>query len=245
MPDQFPPLLAHPAPTPDRPLAGVTVLVVEDSRFASEAVRLLCLRSGARIRRADSLRTAERHLATYRPNAVLIDLGLPDGSGIDLIRRLAKAAPRLPAILATSGEESLREEALAAGADAFLAKPIASLASFQAALAGALGLSSAGPRPVSAERIEPDPLAYRDDLTAIADLLAGEGAARSLGYAAQFLSGIARSAEDAPLAEAAAALSAHEAEGAPVEGDLARIAALVHERLARPESGESLGRRIA
>ena len=40
-------------------VVGINRLVVEDSRFACEAVRLLCLRSGARIRRADSLEHAK------------------------------------------------------------------------------------------------------------------------------------------------------------------------------------------
>ena len=77
-----------PSPTADRPLLGLTVLVIEDSRDACEAMRLLCLRSGARIRRADCMRAARRHLQVYRPSVVIADLGLRDGNGIDLIQEL-------------------------------------------------------------------------------------------------------------------------------------------------------------
>ena len=97
----------------DRPLAGLTVLVVEDSRFASEAVRLLCLRSGARIRRADCLASARRHLATYRPAVVIVDMGLPDGDGAGLIAALAAMRPRVPVILGVSGDPDRRVAALA------------------------------------------------------------------------------------------------------------------------------------
>ena len=123
--DPFAPNL--PAPTANRPLLGLTVLVIEDSRFACEAMRLLCLRSGARIRRADSLRSARRHLQVYRPSVAIIDLGLPDGSGLDLIIDLVANSPRPEVILGTSGDPYSQEAAIKAGADGFLAKPVTSL----------------------------------------------------------------------------------------------------------------------
>ena len=83
------------------PLRGVTVLAVEDSRFSSEALRLICRRLGARLRRTDSLQMAAAHLRLYRPDVVIVDLGLPDGSGLDLIAEIAAGRPRLPALLAT------------------------------------------------------------------------------------------------------------------------------------------------
>jgi len=95
-------------PTARRPLLGVTVLVVEDSRFACEALRLLCLRSGARIRRADTLEHARKHLGVYRPTVLIVDVGLPDGSGLDLIATCAKAIPRIDVILGTSGDSILQ-----------------------------------------------------------------------------------------------------------------------------------------
>src|SRR6056297_1044484 len=136
MDDGITDLDCRPRPTADRPLLGLTVLVVEDSRFASEAMRLLCLRSGARIRRADCIASAQRHLSVYRPTVAIVDLGLPDGSGLDLIAQMHAMQPRVPIILGTSGaeREAAERDSLAAGANGFLPKPIASVAAFQAAI---------------------------------------------------------------------------------------------------------------
>ena len=113
------------------PMRGMTVLAVEDSRFASEALRLMCQRSGARLRRAETLAVARAHLRLYRPDAIIVDLGLPDGRGEGLIRDLVLAALRPKVILGTSGSTSGRMSAIAAGADGFLEKPVESLAMFQ------------------------------------------------------------------------------------------------------------------
>lgn len=217
-----------------RPLAGLTVLVVEDSRFASEAVRLLCLRSGARIRRADCLRAAQRHLATYRPAVVIVDLGLPDGNGAELIAQLARMVPRVPVILGTSGDPDNEGEALAAGAQGFLSKPISSLASFQETLLAHLPEHArpVGLRLLSDEIITPDSAAFRDDLAHVADVLSATPDTAALEYIAQFLAGVARSAQDEPLEHAARALACDQNAGRSVAPDLARISGLVQDRLA-------------
>lgn len=221
------------APTPGRPLLGLTILVVEDSRYASEAMRLLCLRSGARIRRADSLKSARRHLQVYRPSAIIIDLGLPDGSGTDLIAELDKAVPRVPIVLATSGDIDADAGALAAGADGFLEKPVTSLAIFQSEILSRLPPEErpSGPRQINDETVFPDPLALQDDLAHIADVLTDTAEDKTLDYIAQFVGGLARSALDTDLEEAATDLARARAEGLPLTTNTARIAGLVQDRL--------------
>lgn len=206
MPSDFSDYLATRKPTPERPLQGETVLVVEDSRFACEAMRLLCQRSGARIRRADTLRSARRHLQAFRPSVLIVDIGLPDGDGAELIREIASATPRISAIIGMSGDDGAEELALAAGADAFLAKPIASVGEFQAVILSALPPQPHLIRAVSDDAVSPDRLAVRDDLARIAATLGDAADEATLAYVAQFLGGLARSAGDAELEAASAAL---------------------------------------
>lgn len=220
-------------PTSNRPLLGLTILVVEDSRFACEAMRLLCLRSGARIRRADCLRSARRHLQVYRPSVAIIDLGLPDGSGADLIADLAAAQPKVGAIIGTSGDDQAKDAAMAAGADGFIAKPIKALSVFQSAILDVLPADQqpSGPRLVTDETIEPDRLAYQDDMALAADVLSAKSNETELDYVVQFLSGVARSADDADLAHATESLAKARRNGAPFTAAAARIAGMVQERL--------------
>lgn len=216
-----------------RPLLGLTVLVVEDSNFAAEALRLLCLRSGARIRRADSLKSARHHLQAYRPSVLIVDLGLPDGSGSELIEEMAQARPRISTILGLSGDSFSEDFAIAAGADGFLPKPLSSLAAFQAMILRRLPLDLLGGPPSIGEDeiVHPDPLAFRDDMAHVADILTETNDGRMLDYVAQFLRGVARSAADDDLAEAAAELTQIRQEGAPVGSTAARIAGLVQQRM--------------
>lgn len=238
MDDSVPFATSAAAPSATRPLLGQTILVVEDSRYACDAMRLMCLHSGARIRRADCLRSARRHLQIYRPSVIVVDMGLPDGSGASLIAELAQASPRISVILGMSGDDCTETEALEAGADGFLAKPLNSLASFQTTILRNLpeDRRPGTLRSVRNEEICPDPMAYQDDMAHIADVLAGPTDPRTLDYAAQFLRGVARDAEDTVLEEAAQKLADSRAKGAPVTVQAARVAGLVQIRLERREA---------
>ena len=234
--DELDPFVMHTRlPTAARPLLGLTVLVVEDSRFASEALRLLCLRSCARIRRADCLRSAHRHLQVYRPTVAIIDIGLRDGSGADLIAELNTAQPRTNVILGMSGDPDGQVRAMAAGADGFLAKPVSSLASFQELILSHLPADRRpeGPRALADETIEPDPIAYQDDLAHMADIINTAEDENTMDYVAQFLGGVARSAEDQTMLDAVEALAQQRAKGRPTGSEMARLAGLVQQRLER------------
>lgn len=234
-----------PRGNPRRPLLGLTILLVEDSRYCSEAVRLLCLKSGARLRRADSQRAAYRHLATYRPSLVIIDIGLPDGSGLDIVRDLAALRPNAPMILATSGDDPTicRVEAMAAGADGFMAKPLKNILGFQRDILrlfpGRTGNDGAKVIPFRAD-VEPDALAIAEDLRHARDLVRAATIAadhQTLTYCAQFLGSVADAAGDAGLGALAKTLNGAAQQA---DGRSAKIAALVDDLSRRIALGPSI-----
>lgn len=206
----------------DLPLAGVTVLLVEDSRFAADAIRLICLRAGGRLKRAESLGQAEAHLKTYRPDILLVDLGLPDGRGEDLIQALALRSGA-PPVLAISGDPNAERAALAAGAAGFVLKPLQDTAGFLRQILFLLPGGAAFLAEDWATAVPGDPLALQDDLVRANHLLQA-GAPPAGRYVADFLRGLARSSGDTGLAEAA------EAAGRGGEG-WTRLKRLVEQRL--------------
>jgi len=224
-----------PRPTAQRPLLGNTVLVVEDSSYASEAMRLLCLRSGARIRRATSLETAHKHLKVYLPNVVIIDLGLPDGSGAELIQELAIARSQGPIILGMSGDPELETVAIEAGADAFIEKPISSIAAFQQIILSRLPADIEQPkmRTLTNDEVEPDPIALQDDFTHIADLLALDPEVEKLSYITKFAEGLGRAAGDTEIKRAARALRAQCDQGDSWADEMARLEQLIQTRISQ------------
>ena len=222
------------SPAAQRPLCGLTVLVIEDSRYASEAVRLMSLRLGAKIRRADSLAAANRHLACYQPSVAIIDVGLPDGSGLDLLRHLRSGAHRIPVLLGTSGDEAMQKPVMDAGADGFIAKPIARLATFQNAILDHMpNTRQTSAEDVTADQLlRPDHIAYHDDLYTIAPLLDQTTGTETVDYITQFLGGVARSARDRDMIAAVTELRQIRAKGGNPEGRIATLSMLVQSRLA-------------
>ena len=105
------------------PLDGKRVLLVEDSATAASIMARQIRGAGGRFRRADGVEAALRHLRSFRPDILIVDPGLPDGNGLDLIEQVSQAKFARPQIIVLSGSD-LEEEALIAGADAFLMKPV-------------------------------------------------------------------------------------------------------------------------
>ena len=100
-----------------------TILVVEDDTETRQAIgRELTARGYAVVEAADG-RDALRHWEQRRPDLVLLDLGLPDIDGGEVIRRIRREAATPIVILSGRYEEREKVEALERGADDYVTKP--------------------------------------------------------------------------------------------------------------------------
>lgn len=110
-------------PDPSGVSTGATVLVVEDDDEARAVlVRELGSR-GYRIQEASDGRSALERWEASRPDVVLLDLGLPDMDGLDIIRRIRSEAMTPIVILSGRFAEREKVEALDRGADDYVTKP--------------------------------------------------------------------------------------------------------------------------
>ena len=100
------------------------ILLIEDEPLLGEAVATHLKRSGHAVDWVQRLDDAEAALRGVGYALVLLDLHLPDGRGLDLLRALRKADDKRPVIILTARDQIRdRIEGLNAGADDYLVKP--------------------------------------------------------------------------------------------------------------------------
>ena len=101
-----------------------SLLIVEDDAAIRESLVDYLTDRGYHVAAAGTLRGAERELESRRFAAVLLDLKLPDGDGLELLRGMRRAADPTPVLVLTArGEEEHRIVGLQLGADDYLVKP--------------------------------------------------------------------------------------------------------------------------
>ena len=85
---------------------GAHLLVVEDDEATRRSVAANLTAHGYRVVEAGDVRTALRSWETSRPDLILLDLGLPDADGVDLIRRVRRDATTPILVLTARGAEA-------------------------------------------------------------------------------------------------------------------------------------------
>src|SRR5580704_276537 len=102
---------------------NLTVVLIEDEKQIRRFVRASLEAEGISVYEAETGKQGLVEAATRKPDLVIVDLGLPDTDGLEVIREL-RGWTELPVIvLSARSQESEKVEALDAGADDYLTKP--------------------------------------------------------------------------------------------------------------------------
>jgi len=100
------------------------ILYVDDHEDSAEMLKLVLAESDYEVHSARSVNEALRFASAQAFDLYVVDKRLPDGSGLELIKRLNQLTPGVPSIVYTGDAYEIhREQAMAAGADAYVCKP--------------------------------------------------------------------------------------------------------------------------
>src|SRR5262249_19545237 len=117
---------ARAAPSPPRGarVSGQRVLVVDDEQQILRALKTSLRGAGYEVETADTAEGALAVAALRPPEALILDLVLPDGTGVDVCRELREWSSAPVIVLSAVGEEGQKVAALDAGADDYVTKPV-------------------------------------------------------------------------------------------------------------------------
>jgi len=102
---------------------GPLILLIEDELPVRTFVRAKLGKHGYRVVEADTGRAGLEHARAYNPDAVILDLGLPDMDGLDVTKSLREWCSTPILIVSARGQEQDKVNALDAGADDYVTKP--------------------------------------------------------------------------------------------------------------------------
>jgi two-component system KDP operon response regulator KdpE len=102
---------------------GPLVLIVEDEAPLRRFLRAALVAQGYRLVEAENATEGLQRATEHNPDIVLLDLGLPDGDGLDVATRLREWTAVPIIVLSARGQERDKVQALDVGADDYLTKP--------------------------------------------------------------------------------------------------------------------------
>ena len=100
-----------------------TLLIVEDELDIRKFLRVSLAAEGYRVVESATARRGVIDAATHKPDLAIIDLGLPDFEGAEVIRQIRQWSPMPIIVLSARAQEGTKISAFDAGADDYMTKP--------------------------------------------------------------------------------------------------------------------------
>ena len=142
-------------------VSGARILVVEDAAEYAQLITAALRKDGHEVSTSTTLESARRHLRSFPPDVVVLDLTLPDGDGLDLCQEIRSSTDAFVLMLTGRDDEIDKLLGFRLGADDYVTKPFSprELAARVGALLGrarARGADTSNTRVIGDLRIDPD-----------------------------------------------------------------------------------------